>query len=50
MISSGQQFAHQAIWLVVFPGHRDHPVTALSLQMVGDGFRDLLDPKLRKSL
>ncbi|HEX7441448.1 MAG TPA: ABC transporter permease [Caldimonas sp.] len=49
MISSGQQFAHQAIWLVVFPGLAII-LSALSLQMVGDGFRDLLDPKLRKTL
>ncbi len=49
MISSGQQFAHQAIWLVVFPGIAII-LSALSLQMVGDGFRDLLDPKLRKAL
>jgi ABC-type dipeptide/oligopeptide/nickel transport system permease subunit len=25
-------------------------LSALSLQMVGDGFRDLLDPKLRKAI
>jgi len=49
MISSGQPFAHQAIWLVVFPGIAII-LSALSLQMVGDGFRDLLDPKLRKAL
>jgi len=49
MISSGQQFSHQAFWLVVFPGIAII-VSALSLQMVGDGFRDLLDPKLRKAL
>ena len=49
MIASGQQFAHQAIWLVVFPGIAII-LSALSLQMVGDGFRDLLDPKLRKAL
>jgi peptide/nickel transport system permease protein len=49
MISSGQQFAHHAIWLVVFPGIAII-LSALSLQMVGDGFRDLLDPKLRKAL
>src|SRR5215472_15727943 len=49
MIASGQQFAHQAIWLVVFPGIAI-VLAALSLQMVGDGFRDLLDPKLRKSM
>ncbi len=49
MIASGQQFAHRAIWLVLFPGVAI-VLSALSLQMVGDGFRDLLDPKLRKSL
>jgi peptide/nickel transport system permease protein len=49
MIASGQQFAHQAIWLVVFPGIAII-LSALSLQMVGDGFRDLLDPKLRKAM
>ena len=49
MISSGQQFSHQALWLVVFPGIAI-VLSALSLQMVGDGFRDLLDPKLRKAL
>jgi peptide/nickel transport system permease protein len=49
MIASGQQFAHQALWLVVFPGVAII-LSALSLQMVGDGFRDLLDPRLRKTL
>jgi peptide/nickel transport system permease protein len=49
MISSGQQFSHQAFWLVVFPGIAII-LSALSLQMVGDGFRDLLDPKLRKAI
>ena len=49
MIASGQQFAHQAIWLVVFPGFAII-LSALSLQMVGDGLRDLLDPKLRKTV
>ena len=49
MIASSQQFAHQAIWLVVFPGVAII-LSALSLQIVGDGFRDLLDPKLRKAM
>ena len=48
-IETLQQFAHQAIWLVVFPGIAII-LSALSLQMVGDGFRDLLDPRLRKAL
>jgi peptide/nickel transport system permease protein len=49
MIASSQQFAHRAIWLPLFPGIAI-VLAALSLQMVGDGFRDLLDPKLRKAL
>src|SRR5678815_3203832 len=49
MISSGQQLARAIVWLVVFPGIAII-LSALSLQMVGDGFRDLLDPKLRKAL
>jgi peptide/nickel transport system permease protein len=49
MISSGQAYAEQAIWLVVFPGIAI-VLSALSLQMVGDGLRDMLDPRLRKSL
>ena len=49
MIAGGQQYAHQALWIVLFPGLAII-LTALSLQMVGDGFRDLLDPKLRKAL
>src|SRR6476659_2954490 len=49
MIATGQQFAHQAIWLVIFPGVAII-LSALSLQMVGDGLRDLLDPRLRKTL
>ena len=49
MIASAQPFAHQAIWLVLFPGVAI-VLSALSLQMVGDGFRDLLDPKLRKAM
>ena len=49
MIASGQAYADQAIWLVVFPG-LTIVLAALSLQMVGDGLRDMLDPRLRKSL
>ena len=30
MIATGQQFAHQAIWLVVFPGLRDHSFGAVA--------------------
>jgi len=46
MIASGQQFADRAIWVVLFPGLAI-VLSALSLQLLGDGLRDMLDPKLR---
>jgi peptide/nickel transport system permease protein len=49
MIASGQQYADDAFWLVLFPGLAIVFV-ALSLQVVGDGLRDMLDPRLRKEL
>ena len=49
MVAGSQQYAHQALWIVLFPGIAII-VTALSLQLLGDGVRDLLDPRLRKSM
>lgn len=49
MVASGQAYADQAFWAVLFPGLAI-VLAAVSLQMVGDGLRDLLDPRLRKSL
>ncbi|SEE45291.1 peptide/nickel transport system permease protein [Rhizobiales bacterium GAS191] len=49
MIASGQNFADQAFWVVLFPGLAI-VLAALSMQIVGDGLRDMLDPKLRKAL
>ena len=49
MIASGQQYADSAFWVVGFPGLAI-VLVALSLQIVGDGLRDMLDPKLRKAL
>jgi peptide/nickel transport system permease protein len=49
MVAESQQYAHQAMWTVLFPGLAII-FTALSLQLVGDGIRDLLDPRLRKSM
>ena len=48
MVAGSQQYAHQALWIVLFPGLAII-LTALSLQLVGDGLRDLLDPRLRKA-
>jgi peptide/nickel transport system permease protein len=49
MVAGSQQYAHQAFWIVLFPGLAII-LTALSLQLLGDGIRDLLDPRLRKSM
>ncbi len=49
MVAGSQQYAHQALWVVLFPGLAI-VVTALSLQLLGDGVRDLLDPRLKKSM
>ena len=48
MVSGSQQYAHQAFWVVMFPGLAII-LTALSLQLLGDGVRDSLDPKLKKA-
>jgi peptide/nickel transport system permease protein len=49
MIAAGRQYIGQADWMTLFPGIAII-LSVLSLQMVGDGFRDLLDPRLRKDL
>jgi peptide/nickel transport system permease protein len=49
MIAAGRQYIGQADWMTWFPGVAII-LSVLSLQLVGDGFRDLLDPRLRKDL
>ena len=49
MIAAGRQYVGQADWMTLFPGVAI-VLAVLSLQMVGDGLRDLLDPRLRKDL
>lgn len=49
MVAGSQQYAHDALWIVLFPGLAII-ATALSLQLLGDGVRDLLDPRLKKSM
>ena len=49
MVAGSQQYADKAFWVVLFPGLAII-FTALSLQLLGDGVRDLLDPKLKKTL
>ena len=47
MIASAQQYMQKAAWLILAPG-LCIVLTVLSLQMVGDGLRDALDPRLRR--
>src|SRR5690606_17600700 len=49
MISAGQQYMGSADWIMVFPGIAI-VLSVLSLQLVGDGLRDVLDPRLRNEL
>ncbi|MFD2845091.1 hypothetical protein [Paracoccus cavernae] len=47
MINEGRQTLDQAFYLIVFPGLAIS-LAVLSLQMIGDGLRDALDPRLAK--
>jgi peptide/nickel transport system permease protein len=49
MISVGRQYLEQAPWIMWFPGGAII-ITVLSLQLVGDGLRDFLDPRLAKDI
>jgi peptide/nickel transport system permease protein len=49
MIATGRQYMDQAPWVMMFPGGAI-VITVLSLQLVGDGLRDLLDPRLAKDI
>ena len=46
MLSGARQFIRQAPHLVIFPGLAI-AITVLALNMIGDGLRDALDPKLK---
>jgi peptide/nickel transport system permease protein len=49
MIAEGRQYVGEADWMTLFPGLAI-VLTVVCLQMVGDGLRDALDPRLRKDL
>ncbi len=49
MISLGREFMDTAPWIMLFPGLAI-VLAVLSLQLVGDGLRDLLDARLSKEL
>jgi len=47
LIAAGRNFARNAPWLMAFPGVAIM-ITVLGFNMLGDGLRDALDPKLKK--
>ncbi|HXV29994.1 MAG TPA: ABC transporter permease [Sinorhizobium sp.] len=47
MLASGREYMNNAPWLMVFPGLAI-VFSVLSLQLRGDGLRDLVDPRLAK--
>jgi peptide/nickel transport system permease protein len=46
MLSEGRQYLREQWWIATFPGLAI-ALTVLALNMLGDGLRDALDPKLR---
>jgi peptide/nickel transport system permease protein len=46
MLNDGRGFIRTAWWLTVFPGLAIM-VTVLSINLIGDGLRDVLDPRMR---
>jgi peptide/nickel transport system permease protein len=47
MISTGQQLLLSSPWMSLYPGLAIL-ITALAFNLVGDGIRDIMDPKLRR--
>ncbi len=46
MLNDGRGFIRTAWWLTVFPGLAIL-ITVLSINLIGDGLRDMLDPRMR---
>lgn len=49
MISEGKEYMQYAPWMTVFPGLAI-AASALAFNMLGDGLRDLLDPRMKESV
>jgi dipeptide transport system permease protein len=48
MLASAREFIMRAPWVVTFPGLAIL-ITVLAINLIGDGLRDALDPKLKRS-
>jgi peptide/nickel transport system permease protein len=49
MLAMGREYMNKSPWLMYFPGLAI-VLTALSLQILGDGLRDLVDPRLGREV
>ena len=49
MISDGKDYIRYAPWMAVYPGLAVS-ITALGFNMIGDGLRDRIDPRMRESV
>jgi len=47
MLSEGRSYMYRAPWLTIFPGLAIF-ITVFGINLLGDGLRDILDPKLRR--
>jgi peptide/nickel transport system permease protein len=47
MLNDGRAFVHRAYWMTVFPGIAI-AILVLGFNLLGDGLRDVLDPKMRR--
>ncbi len=47
MLNFGMQFLREAAWLTIFPGMAIF-LTVLGFNLIGDGLRDAMDPRLRQ--
>jgi len=49
MMAEGRSFFQIAIWIILFPG-MFLAMTVLAVNLLGDGLRDTLDPRLRRCM
>jgi peptide/nickel transport system permease protein len=47
MLSEGRSYINRAPWLTIFPGMAIF-ITVFGINLLGDGLRDIFDPKLRR--
>ena len=49
VMAEGRGFIHKAMWVIFYPG-LFLAIAVTSINLMGDGLRDMLDPKLRRRL